>query len=889
MKRMTGLRSLTIACLLWGATFPAVYAETPRINLQNTDIRALVETVARLTGKNFILDPAVRGNITFVSGEGLSEDDLYEAFLSILQVQGYEAIEAGNIIKIVPINKGRAQVAPIVPGQGADQPNIDVDETITQVFKLQYIPAQTAIGTLQQLAGQGGETRLQFNPSSNSIIVTGRGQNVARLGEIISSIDQPNNQDFELVALKHSVATQLAATLRELMSTGAAGADGVALPQSIRISVDQRTNSIIVAGDKADRERMRKVIERLDIPRTQPSDTIVVPLKHAVAAQMLQSLNALQIVQQGAEGTPAPKQVRLSIDERTNSMIVAGDQTEREPILSAIARLDVPGSQPSDTVVIPLKYAVATQLLTTLNALQIGKAAEGAPAIKQARMAADERTNSILISGDKTDREPIMAAIAKLDTPRAQSGGTRVVPLRYAKAEDIVKVLTDTSKGIQQQTAGTAEGAPAVAASSSGGSDISIQADKGSNSIVITAPDHIQKNLLKVIYQLDRRRAQVLVEAIIAEVSNDISNKLGFGVAAANNNRNLAVTSNTTNGGLSSLLSLATGGTTVPNGLLLAAASNNFGLVLDALKGDGATNILSTPTLVTMDNEEASIIVGQNVPFVTGSYTSGTSGGTAENPFQTIQRQDVGLTLKVTPQINRGKTIQMKIIQEVSSIATSAASASDVITNKRSIDTNVMVEDGQVLVLGGLIQDNFTDSESKVPVLSDLPVIGAAFKQSTTTKTKQNLMVFIHPVIMPDREAADAYTRNKYHTLQKQQKESQILQRGNRINGQAAVFPDIECIDGSCGEGSADDLHFPAPAVAKRPITQAQQPALTQQQRQQQAQAQQRQQQAQRQVQQQQPVLQQTAAPANKASTSSFYGGRREPGECVPGFCQIDE
>lgn len=854
------------------------HAETPRINLQNTEIRALVETVSRLTGKNFVIDPAVRGNITFVSGKGLSEEELYEAFLSILQVHGLEAIEAGNIIKIIPIGKARATVAPIVEVKpDIPSPKVDVDATITQVFKLQYIPVATAVQTLTPLAGQG-ETRIQFNQSSNSVIVTGRGQNVERLASVIKSIDQPNNNDFELVALKHTVASQLVQTLREVMSNGVS-AEGAPLPQQVRISADERTNSILVAGDKADRERVRKVIDRLDTPRTQPGDTQVVQLQHAVASQLLQTLRDLQLtpnaVPAGADGAaaaaganavPLSKQVRIAADDRTNSILLAGPKAERDHIVAAITKLDVPRTQPGETQVVPLKYAVASKLIQTLRELQVttavaagdGAAAGAVPVTKQVRIAADERTNSILLSGSKTERDPIVAAIRQLDIPKASSGGTKVVQLRYAKAEDMVKVLTEASKGILQQTAGTAAAAtpgaaPAAAAAVSGGgsavdADVSILADKTTNSIILSGPAYAQRDLLKVVYQLDRRRAQVLVEAIIAEVSTDLSNRLGFGVGAmdaAEGKTGLVGSSNF--GGLNTALNIANGVSSLPNGLLMGIANTNFAFVVDALKGDGATNILSTPTIVTMDNEEAKMVVGQNVPFVTGSTTSSASGSSTTNPFTTIERKDVGLTLKVTPQINRGKTIQMKIAQEASSIAASSSGASDLITNKRSIDTNVMVEDGQVLVLGGLIQDNFNSTENKVPILSDLPVIGGAFKQNSAQKNKQNLMVFIHPVILPDREAADAYTRSKYHTLQKQQQQSRVLQRGN-VAGAAAVFPDIECIDGACNKGgSADDLHFPA--------------------------------QPQRQVSQPRPQQR----PQPKTSSNSTVG------DCVPGFCQLEE
>nr|CAA6807683.1 MAG: General secretion pathway protein D [uncultured Thiotrichaceae bacterium] len=825
MKLNKAWLSVAVAAVLWGAAVPSLQAESSRINLQNTEIRTLVETVSKLTGKNFIIDPAVRGNITFVSGDGLSKDELYETFLSILQVHGLEAIEVGSVIKILPLNKARSQVAPIVSttpapakaGQPAPpRKKVEADRTVTQVFTLQYIPVNTAIQTLQPLAGQG-ETRIQFNQASNAVIVTGRKQNVDRLGAVIKSIDKPNNQGFELVALRYSVANQLANTLRGLMASGKS-ADGGAIPQRVYISVDERTNSILVAGGKADREKMRQVIAKLDIPRTQPSATQVVRLKHADATKLLNTLKQLQIAP-AAEGGAAVKQARIAVDESTNSIIISGEREDREPILAAIARLDVPPTKPpaSGTQVVPIKYAVATQIIQTLKQLQITPTAkEGGQTVEQVRMAADERTNSVLLSGNREEYAPIIAAIRQLDTPKSRAGGTRVIRLRYAQAEELVAVLKETATSVQKQTEGTAAAGANAAAAANSNNEVSIQADKTTNSVIITAPQHLQVSLQRVISQLDQRRPQVMVEAIIAEVSTDLSNKFGFGIVADGiSGGDTGVAGYSNFGGLSTALGLASGATSIPGGFLLGAGSEKFGVVLEALKGDGATNILSTPTLVTLDNEEASIVVGQNVPFVTGSYTS--TDSSADNPFQTITREDVGLTLKVTPQINRDKTITMKIDQETSTLSTSS-SASDVITNKRSINTNVMVEDGQVLVLGGLIQDDFNDSETKVPVLSDLPIIGKAFRGNTTTKKKQNLMVFIHPVIMADRQAADAYTRAKYHTLQKQQKQSKILNRGS-LTGNAAVFPDIECIDGHCATGSADDLHFNTQAVPQRGIS----------------------------------------------------------------------
>ncbi|MDD5392654.1 MAG: type II secretion system secretin GspD [Thiothrix sp.] len=663
------LRAGLLASTLWlvVASTSLNAEDVTALNLRDVSIANAVEIVAKATHKNFLIDPTAQTDnkkITLVTGGTMSGDQLYEAFLSILQVHGLEAVESGNLIKIVPSGKARSQVAPLV----ANARESDVDETVTEIVKLSYIPVATAMQTLQPLVG-AGETRVLPNQSSNAVVITGRAQNVARLRDVLESTDKPNNDDFELVALDYAVASQVAATLQGLMTTGAAG-DG-ALPTGGKVSADERTNSVLISGDKQTRERMKN-------------------------------------------------------------------------------------------------------------------------------------------------------AIAKLDVQRATEGDTKVIPLRYAKAEDVVAVLNGVSPAIQQQTgdAPTTPGGaaptpiPAAAMSASKGG-VTVLADKSSNSIIISGPPTLQKSMMKVIAQLDRRRAQVLVEAIIAEVSTDLSNKLGAALVSNGATDGSGPVGISNFGALSTVAGLygsvqAGAVPNVPNGLLLGGGNRSFGAIVEALKGDAATNILSTPTLVTMDNEEAEITVGQEVPFITGKSTSSSSDTT--NPFTTIERKDVGLKFKITPQINRGETVNLKIDQETSNVASSSAGASDLITNKRRITTNVMVEDGQILVLGGLIEDNYRDSASKVPVLGDIPVIGSIFSSNSTSKTKQNLMVFIHPMIMPDAQSADAYTRQKYHTMQQQQQRSNVANRGILREGSGVLPADMSRVE----RGSADDLHNPPPPPPRK-------------------------------------------------------------------------
>lgn len=925
-------------------SYPSLAADsdnTASIRIEGGDIRTLVELVSKRTGRNFVIDPSVRAEVTFISGRGITDAELYDAFISILQVHGLSAIETGNITKIVPMNRSIQNVAPIVGGganpktnqtaysdsnknkpvaepkpeagttpappsmagpnldfgaypeavpsivpeqsrlQG-DAPNVEIDpnlpagliqpssessyvppspydnglprlapdEIVTQVFRLQYVPAITANATLTPLAGQG-DTRVQINQTSNSLIVTGRAQNVARVIELARSIDRPNNDDFELVNLKYAVATQVAQTLQQLIGAGGVQLpDGGVLPgaNTMRVSADERTNSVLISGDKAARERLRSAIVRLDIPRKEIGGTQIIRLRYASAEEMAQTLQGIsQGVQQQkagvAEGSAgalvaAGNQVTIIPDRNTNSLVVTAPVYLYPNIRSVIAQLDVKQKPKGGTRVIALKFASAEEMAQTLQGItkgvqqNVAGTVEGAAAKQIAdqgdalTIIPDRNTNSLVVTAPDYLFPNIYGVISRLDVQQKPKGGTIVVPLKYAKAEDLEKVLQGVSSPLQQQTKGAAEaaqGGGAAAASTGGDTSVSVIADKATNSLIITAPEFMQANLKRVIAQLDVRRGQVLIEAIIAEVSTDLAHRLGVSLAARPEDANSggAVGISNFGNGLGQAFALSNPNTAagaIGSGLLFGLGKvlggTQFGLVANALKGDAATNILATPTLVTLDNEEAKIVVGQEVPFVTGSYTStGSGSSTPTNPFNTIERRDVGLSLIVTPQINRGKTINLKIDQEVSNLASTSVSASDVITNKRKITTNVMVEDGQVLVLGGLIEDSFRDSKEKVPVLGDLPFIGGAFRGTSTSKLKQNLMVFIHPVIMPDGEAADAYTRAKYETMQRQQVSSNVLQRG-RSDQRAAQLRPLQQ-----NNTSVDNLHYtPQPQPARRQV-----------------------------------------------------------------------
>ncbi len=550
--------------------------------------------------------------------------------------------------------------------------------------------------------------------------------------------------------------------------------------------------------------------------------TQVIQVNHVPAAQLVPILRPL-----------IPQQGQLAAFQPSNTLLISDYAGNVQRMVDIVRRIDRPDQD--DIEVVKLTHASATEVARTLTQLQRGGAAQAAAqaggGLGTPVITADERTNSVLLSGDKSSRLRLRSIIAHMDTPIALSGDTQVVFLKYAKAEDMVKILTgkggattstrstsstrrstrpsstgsllsNTGIGESANTANQASAAPISGTDPD--RNLEVHADPANNALVITAPPAVQQEVRQVIAQLDIRRAQVLLEAIIAEVSVDLATELGLQFAINGSTAENAAPVGFTNFGgagtsLSSLLALSRNPTALANGAFLGVADlregrTNFGLLLKALSGDAATNILSTPSLVTMDNVDAEIKVGQNVPFITGQYANtGTATGTTGvvNPFQTIERKDVGLSLRVKPQINEGDSIKLEIEQETSSLAASSSGASDIITNQRAIKTTVMAEDGQVIILGGLIDDNFKDSQQKVPLLGDIPVLGALFRYNNTQKVKQSLMVFIRPVILRDAATANAYTSQKYTAFRNRQVDANIQDRG-LVRDSAAIIPDLD-------------------------------------------------------------------------------------------------
>jgi general secretion pathway protein D len=566
------------------------------LNLKDVDIKALIDTVADATGKNFVVDPRIAGNITVVTSTPMRADQVYDVFLSILKVHGYSAVANGNIIKIVPNTTAKQDGEP-----SELQPDLkNGDQQQTRIVQVQHVDANQLVQTLMPLMPQ--YAFMAAVPESNTVIISDTAANVKRLEMMIRQVDKSDAQNIE-----------------------------------------------------------------------------VIPLRHATANDLVQPLNNL------------------------------------------------------------------------INAGNAGKATSPTPPL-----VADERTNSIIIGGSSDSRLQMRALIANLDAPVEKDGNTEVIYMRYALAKDLVETLTGVGAQKTDKPAAAQPGA---------GKDLDIRADEAANALIITAPRDKMRTLKTVVQQLDVRRAQVHIEAIIAEVRYDKNQQLGVEWQTKEGSD---VFGAYRKGNLNSP-DLADFVKNVGKGLSVGyLAGSEIKALINAFATDTDVNVLSTPSLVTLDNEEASIIVGQNIPLNTGSFTTNTSG--ASNPFTTVQRQDVGIKLKVLPQINEGDAVKLKVTQEVSSVVTGNNSDRQSF-DKREIETSVLVDDGKVLVLGGLIKDDVNEVVDKVPILGDIPFLGYLFQSTSTTVNKTNLMVFLRPQIIRDGHQSKGVTYEKYNFMREKQQQ----------------------------------------------------------------------------------------------------------------------
>jgi len=604
------------------------FAQDFTVNLKDTDIQEFIEFVSDVTGTTIVIDPSVKGKVKVVSSKPVSKAELYDLFLSILDVHGYTAVRSGGVVRVIPNKNARSAPVDVISGT-----SIINDEYVTQVIRLENVSAAKLIPVLRPL-----------------------------------------------------------------------------VPQQAHMAAYAPSNAIIISDIRANINRISEIIDRMD------------------------------------------------------------------------------ESAVKETEIIQLRYGVATDVVEMLKALEKSRTGEGADANDEATLVADKRTNSVIVTADEVSIERINRLIDYLDIPLEQSGNVRVRYLEYSDATEVAEVLTRVMQNLARlddESRGQSRSANAAKAT--------IESDASTNSLIMTADTDEMAALESVISRLDIRRAQVLVEAIIVEMEIVEGRELGLQWLFANDSGVYGSSISTSsaqqarNAGIAQALlpqdSTSTDiGVRDLAGALAQVPGSTFGwgvvdegltmtTILNALQSQGNANILSTPSVIALDNEEAFITVGQQVPFVTGSYTNtGSSNGVA-NPFQTIQRENVGVTLQVTPQINEGDSVVMDIVQEVSSISQQVLSASDVITNERKIETKVMAQDGDIVVLGGLVKDDIQDSRQGVPVLSGIPIIGRLFRNDVVSVTKSNLLVFIRSTIIRDDEDLRGATAEKYRYIRDQQRQ----------------------------------------------------------------------------------------------------------------------
>lgn len=577
-------------------------------NLKNADIRAVIQTLSILTGKNFIVDPRVHGNVTLMSQKPMTPDELYQAFLSMLQLLQYAAIPAGNVIKIVPSMDANSLSRTIAtearPGSG--------DEVVVRVVSVNHVSATELVPVLRPLMSQSGSVTAYL--PSNALILAGTASNIKRIVDVINQMDSANTNQISVVHLQH---------------------------------------------------------------------------------------------------------------------------------------------------------ANAKKVVSIIHSLQTGSVSQGG--VANSTLAADEENNSILISANAANQLVMSNLIHNLDQRSANSDDTRVVTLNYLTAKKLAPILSKVAEGITASETTPAGTAGKVASTTNESRNLSVQSEENNNAVIIHAPKAMMSNLMRVIRRLDVRPQEVLVEAIIVKVDENLLNKLGIVWGSSDGNAtdgNGNKSSNIASGNTVALKFSQTGAIGfLPDGNLIA--------LLSALKEDGSSDVLSTPSVVVLNNQKATIADGQNIGVANRSYQGVTpTPGATENiiaPYNTVERQDVTLSLEVTPHVSPNQMIQMVLLQKDDTIASDAnATTENPTLNTSKIKTAVLVKSGDVLVLGGLMSNEQEKTTQKLPILGDLPVVGHLFRYDTHKMKKTSLMVFIRPIIM-SKKSAHAQTMNRYAYVRQQQ------------------------------------------------------------------------------------------------------------------------
>ncbi|MCD6662223.1 MAG: type II secretion system secretin GspD [Comamonas sp.] len=746
------------ACALWtGASgqnrskpaqaTPSVQASEPvTLNFVNADIDAVARTMATITGRNVVVDPRVKGQLTLSTENPVSPKAAFDQFLAALRLQGYTVVEAAGLYKVVPEADAKLQTDSVSVSTGGGRGVAAGGQIVTQIFKLNFENANNLVPVLRPLISPNNT--INVNPGNNSLVITDYADNLRRIAHIIAAMDVSHATDVEVIPLRHAIASELAPLVSRLIEGGtpAAGAPATAAAQGdssykTTLLAEPRSNALIVRAANAARlAQIRALVAQLDQPAAASTGNAsgnihVVYLKNADAVRLATTLRAALAAETQAQGTGSP------------SVGSSGASTTQ-------ARGRTLGSVGS-----------------------MGSAATG------------------LSSG---------------------TGG-------------------GLGSGLGSGAGGTGNVQEAV---STGGM---IQADPSTNSLIITAPDPLYRQIRAVIDKLDGKRAQVLIESLIVEVSANKVAEFGIqwqGVLGSYGSTLGLLGTNSSAAGpniLDLALAAASGNTTnlaqakpAPgfNAAIAPRINGKYylGALANFLENTGDANVLSTPNLLTLDNEEAQIIVGENVPFPTGQYTNTGGANGSVNPFTTVDRKDVGLMLRVRPQINENGTVKLTLYQEVSNVDKSTLTNTyGPSTNKRSIESTVLVDDGSIVVLGGLLEDSYSLGEDKVPVLGDVPVLGNLFRNEKRTRQKSNLMVFLRPVVIRDGATSDTLVQDRYDAIRALQQASQPEPRAVlRGVSDAPVLPPLP------SKGGAGEVPLPLPPSITRTAPASQPKAASQ-------------------------------------------------------------
>lgn len=679
------LWALLAAAPLVAAISTHVHAQTWKINLRDADLAAFINEVADITGKNFAVDPRVRGNVTVISNKPLNKDEVYDLFLGVLSVNGVVALPSGNTIRLVPDSNVKNAG---IPYDGRNRAG--GDQIVTRVIWLQNTNPNDLVPALRPLMPQFAH--LAAVAGTNALIVSDRAANIYQLENIVRNLDGTGQNDIEAIGLQSSQAEEVITLLETMSATGAAK-DFVG--SRVRIVADNRTNRILIKGDPDSRKRLRQIIEMLDVP----------------SADRLGGLKVFR-----------------------------------------------------------LKYASAKSLAEILQGLVSGQSVASSASSNNSN--ASNPINNLISNNQSTSSS-------------GNSSGSSGISLNSGfnnRQNDVT---------------------------SFNGGGVSIIADSTQNALVVKADPQLMREIESAIQQLDTRRQQVLIEAAIIEIVGSDADQLGVQWVLGDLSSGVGLVNFSNLGsGLSKIAAgYLTGGAAGAAGALGDGASigvGNFenprrayGALIQALRANTKSNFLSTPSIVTMDNEEAYIVVGQNVPFVTGSVA--TQGNSTVNPYTTVERKDVGITLKVVPHIGEGGSVRLEVEQEVSNVQPNRGQATDLVTSKRAIKTSVLADHGQTVILGGLISDDTSLTRQSIPVLGDIPYLGRLFRADTRSNEKRNLLVFIHPTIVGDSDDIRRISQQRYNQLYS-------LQLSMDKNGNFAKLPE-----------SVNDIYRQQPAVNASP------------------------------------------------------------------------